>query len=854
MTAEMALKEYAEKRNFESTPEPPPSNKLPKGDDRSGFFCVQRHNASHLHYDFRLEIGGVLVSWAVPKGPSLDPVRKALAMKVEDHPFAYGTFEGNIPKGSYGGGSVMLWDKGTFEVIGEPGAQGQLARGDFKFELHGSKLNGSFAIVRMKKSAKGNEWLLIKKQDEYVVSDYDIEKFAWSVATKRTQQEIAEDAPPLRVADLKGGRKSALLDTPETMLATAVTVPPNGAHWLYEIKWDGVRALCLVKDGKLEIQTRRGNRCEKQYPELADLPAHLTAKVAWLDGEICVLDEKGRSRFELIQPRIGASAAAVPRLAESSPVTLFLFDVLYVDGYDVRAVALEDRKRLLNSIVTPDQHIRISESFDTDGAQMFEAARQMGLEGVLAKDRRSAYVSARTSHWLKLKVQSEQEFVIAGFTDGERDYFGALVIAYEKDGKWMHAGQVGTGFDQKLMKVIHARLKPLNTKTSPIHPKPKIKDPVTWVRPEVVCQVRFLDWTQDGMLRAPVFVALRDDKPADEVVREAQPPASSLNLNGKEATVAIEGHPLKFTNLDKVFFPKDGWKKRDLLLFYNDVADFLVPHLQSRPLSMKRYPNGIAEDFFFQKNAGSHFPSWLHLEPIIEHDPPKTNHYPVANDRASLLYLVNLGCIDHNPWMSRVGNLEHPDWVLLDLDPVDVSYDKIVEAAQLIRQILGELGLQGYPKTTGGDGMHIYIPLEPIYSYEQVRGFAEILSHLAVDREPNLFTTPRSVEKRKKDRVYFDYLQIGTGKTISAPYVVRAYDGAPVATPLDWKEVTRGLRPTDFRIDNAIGRFRRVGDLFAPVLQGGQRLESALARLQGGEEEEGPKKARHSGSATHRKK
>jgi len=852
----MALKEYAQKRNFEKTPEPPPNEKTAQGDDRSGFFCVQRHDASHLHYDFRLEVGGVLVSWAVPKGPSLDPTRKSLAMKVEDHPFAYGTFEGNIPKGSYGGGSVMLWDKGTFEVIGEPGAEGQLARGDFKFELHGTKLKGSFAIVRMKGSVKGptkgNEWLLIKKQDEHAVPDYDIEKFAWSVASKRTQQEIAEDAPALNAGELKGSKKTPLPASVEPMLATAVTSPPKGGHWLYEVKWDGVRALCLLKDGKLEIETRRGNRCEKQYPELVDLPAHINAKVAWLDGEICVLDEDGRSRFELIAPRIHATAKAAPSLAESAPVTLFLFDVLYVDGYDVRGAALEDRKRLLNSLVTPDQHIRISESFDTDGTQMFEAARKMGLEGILAKDRRSAYAATRGNQWLKLKVQSEQEFVIAGFTDGERDYFGALVLAYERDGKWLHAGQVGTGFDQKLMKEIHSRLKPLVTKTCPLQPKPKIKDPVTWVRPEVVCQVRFLDWTQDGMLRAPVFIGLRDDKAPEEAVREVAASAPSLDLNKKEATIEIDGHSLKFTNLDKVFFPKDGWKKRDLLLFYNDVAEFLVPHLQGRPLSMKRYPNGIAEDYFFQKNASSHFPTWLHLEPIVEHHPPKTNHYPVANDRASLLYLVNLGCIDHNPWMSRVGSLEHPDWMLLDLDPVEVSYDKIVEAAQLIRQILLDLGLKGYAKTTGGDGMHIYVPLEPVYSYELVRGFAELMSHLAVDREPNLFTTPRSLEKRKKDRVYFDYLQIGTGKTISAPYVVRAYDGAPVATPLDWKEVVRGLRPNDFRIDNAVERFRRVGDIFAPVLRGGQRLETALERLRGGTEE--PKKAARASNSTRRKK
>jgi bifunctional non-homologous end joining protein LigD len=342
------------------------------------------------------------------------------------------------------------------------------------------------------------------------------------------------------------------------------------------------------------------------------------------------------------------------------------------------------------------------------------------------------------------------------------------------------------------------------------------------------------------VLRAPVFVGLRDDKTAREAVREQpiEPPENALkekpedlDLTGREATVEVDGHRLKFTNLDKVFFPNDGWKKRDVLEFYDRVSPWLLAHLKDRPLSMKRYPNGIAGEYFFQKNAPSHFPEWLHLEPITEHHPPKVNQYPVANDRASLLYLVNLGCIDHNPWMSRTGTLEHPDWMLLDLDPVDTSFDHIVEAMLVVREVLSQVGLKGYPKTTGGDGMHIYVPLDPVYTYEQVRSFAEIVTHLALDREPNLFTTPRSVGKRKKGRVYFDYLQIGTGKTIAAPYVVRAHDGAPVATPLEWKEVKRGLRPTDFRIDNTIERFQRMGDLFAPVLQGGQRLESALERV-----------------------
>jgi len=851
MTAAMALKEYARKRDFKKTPEPGPE--LPEertGQTKGGFFCVQRHDATRLHYDFRLEVNGVLVSWAVPKGPSLDPKRKALAMKVEDHPFDYGTFEGNIPKGEYGGGSVMLWDKGTYDVLDDMPAQGQIERGDFKFQLHGTKLNGAFAIVHMKHAGKGNEWLLIKKQDEFAVSGYDIDQYAWSVATKRTQDEIARNVEAVRPADLKGAKKSALPKTLEPMLATAVTEPPDGGNWFYEIKWDGVRALCRIENGELEIQSRRGNRGEQQYPELHSLTAAVNAKAAWLDGEICVVDGQGRTRFNMIQPRIGANPSAVPRLAETTPVTLFLFDVLYLDGYDLRGVELIERRKVLQTVVTPNDRVWISEVFDTDGAQMFEAAKKMGLEGILAKDRRSTYQAGRSSRWLKIKVLNEQEFVIGGFTEGQRDYFGALVLGVrEQNGELRHVGQVGTGFDQKLMKAIHQRLQPLVTKTCPFAKKPRIKD-VTWVRPDIVCQVRFLEWTPDGILRAPVFVGLRHDKQPDEVRREIPKAqtgeATALDLSGRETSVNVDGHPLKFTNLEKVFYPKDGWKKRDLLEFYDRVAPFLLPHLRDRPLSMKRYPNGIADDYFFQKNAPTHFPDWLRCVPITEHDPAKINHYPLADNRASLLYLVNLGCIDQNPWMSRVDNLEHPDWMLLDLDPVETSFDQLVEAALLVREVLDAVGLKGYPKTTGGDGIHVYVPFEPVYTYEQIRSFAELISHLALERQPSLFTTPRSVQKRTKGRVYFDYLQIGKGKTIAAPYVVRAYEGAPVATPLDWDEVKPGLRPSDFRIDNAPERFERVGDLFAPVLKGGQKLENAIERLQEAGEKAAakPKRAR----------
>lgn len=853
----MGLKEYARKRNFAATPEPKPkeNSRAARAEDRGGFFCVQRHDATRLHYDFRLEVRGVLVSWAVPKGPSLDPTRKALAMKVEDHPLDYGTFEGNIPKGNYGGGSVMLWDQGTYEVLGDETATEQLERGDFKFELQGVKLKGSFAIVRMKRAAKGNEWLLIKKKDEHAVPEYDIDQFAWSVKTKRSQQQIAEEQQSFDIGQVKGAKESAMPEHMEAMLATAVSRPPSGAQWLYEIKWDGIRAMCQIENGAVKIYSRRGNRCERQFPEFRSLPKQVNCKTAWLDGEICVLDENGRSRFHNIQPRIGANQTAVPRLLETAPATLFLFDLLYADGYDLRGVALEDRKKLLKTLVVPDEQIRLSEAFDAKGEEVFAAARQMELEGIVAKDRKSSYEGARSSRWQKIKISNEQEFVIAGFTEGEREYFGALVLGVREDGKLRHAGQVGTGFDNKLMRTIYHRLEPLIAKTSPLQPKPKIKD-VTWVRPEVVCQVRFLEWTQDDILRGPVFVGLREDKEPEEVERETASENTDsraaahddsrprLDLNGKETTVDVDGHSLKFTNLDKLFFPKDGWKKRDLLAFYDGVAQWLLPHLRDRPLSMKRYPNGIEDQYFFQKNAGAHFPDWLHCELIIEHGGTKKNHYPIANNRASLLYLVNLGCIDQNPWMSRVGSLDHPDWMLLDLDPVESSFEQIVEAALLVRNVLGDLGLQGYPKTTGGDGMHVYVPLEPVYSYDQVRSFAEILAQLVIERAPELFTTPRSVGKRQKGRVYFDYLQIGTGKTIAAPYVIRAYEGAPVATPLEWREVKPGIQPQDFRIDNSLARFEKKGDLFAPVLQGGQRLEDALEKLHDSGEPSAAKKKR----------
>jgi bifunctional non-homologous end joining protein LigD len=522
-------------------------------------------------------------------------------------------------------------------------------------------------------------------------------------------------------------------------------------------------------------------------------------------------------------------------------VHLFLFDLIYVDGYDLRGVPLEDRKRLLADIVTPSERIRVSDIFTVDGAAMLEAARANGLEGIVAKSRKSKYEGRRSRDWVKVKVISSGDFVIGGFTHGERDYFSSLVLGLYDGDKLTHAGQVGTGFNEKALREIFSKIEPLITKKSPFTGTVKALRDVTWVRPELVAEIKYLEFTPDGLLRAPVFVALRSDKDPKECVREGAavedaPEKSRWPLLAAESptdvTVEIESHRLKLTNLNKVFYPGEGVTKRDVINYYDAVAPLLLPHLRDRPLSLKRYPNGINEQFFFQKDAEGKVPDWVRLEPIFsEHNQDKI-HYIICNDRATLVYLANLACIDQNPWMSRIGSLDNPDFALIDLDPTEgCPYSQIVEAAQLVKNTLDSIGLAGYPKTTGGDGMHIYIPLEPAYTYEQVRSFAELLSVLVINQNPSLFTTPRTVASRKKAKVYFDYLQISSAKTIAAPYVLRAYPGAPVSTPLDWSEVKPGIEPEQFNIHNALQRFERTGDLFEAVLTKLQRLEPALERL-----------------------
>jgi bifunctional non-homologous end joining protein LigD len=651
----------------------------------------------------------------------------------------------------------------------------------------------------------------------------------------------------------------------EPMMSTLVDKPPRGDDWLFEVKWDGVRAIAFIDREEIRLQSRSGIRCERQYPELAVIHHQLAAERAILDGEIAVLDAKGVSQFHLIQPRISNSDPnSIAHLVRSTPVVYFVFDLLYLDGYDLRNVALAKRRELLAEVVTPGGALRISEAFPGAGTELLDAARETGLEGIIAKHASSCYESKRSRDWLKIKIVGEQEFAIGGFTEpqGDRDYFGALVLGLYDEGKLRWVGNVGTGFDHKLLSDLHARLQPLITEKCPFAERPKPDRGMTWVRPELVCQVKYANWTQDQRLRAPVFLGLRNDVSPQQAVREeAEETEEAENSpqrrggaetgaekkereaevgdarhpllpDAKEATLTIGGHILKFTNLKKVYYPDEGYTKRDVLNYYDGVSTLILPHLVDRPLSLKRYPNGIKEEFFFQKDTPDSYPSWLRTESIDSDHTQKPIRYVFADDRASLMYLVNLGCIDHNPWMSRSPALDNPDFVLIDLDPQECPFDLIVDAALMVKRVLDKIGLAGYPKTTGGDGLHVYIPLEPVYSFEEARIFAELISRLVIHEKPEMFTTPRSVSKRQRNRVYFDYLQVAKSKTIAAPYVLRAYPGAPVATPLEWGEVKHGLHPNQFNITNALDRFREKGDLFAGVLKNPQSLEDPLTKLE----------------------
>ena len=862
------LDEYRRKRHFDRTPEPQGKEAGFPGENA---FVVQKHAARRLHYDFRLAISGTLKSWAVPKGPSLNPADKRLAVQTEDHPLDYANFEGKIPEGSYGAGTVMVWDRGTFSLEGRGGALEQIERGEIKFSLGGEKLRGSFALVKLRNSEKGNEWLLLKHKDALADSAWNVDEHDGSVLTGRTLEEIKEESPPKRTAtpihagELHGAKRSSMPARLEPMLPTLVEKPFSDAGWLFELKWDGVRAMAWIEDGskgKLTLRARSGSDITARYPDLAALPEFVSARQAILDGEITALDARGRGDFEQLQQRMHVRAPSESLIA-AVPVVLYLFDILYCDGYDLRESPLAERKQLLRLLLHPSERFRYSDHQSEHGKELFELAKQNELEGIVAKRADSAYVSGRSTAWLKLKSTSTIDAVVGGWTDSPNTglLFGSLLLGLYQGKKLQFIGHVGTGFDQKTQEEVAGRLKKHLTSACPFNTAPKTNEKASWTSPVLVARVRFTGWTRERSLRNPVFLGLREDARADDCKWEnevASPspdvivatPASNvagrvLNTNAlietelfegrsENVTVELGGKRFRLSNLNKVYFPESGYTKRDLLAYYYRIADFVLPFLKDRPLVLRRYPDGIKGQAFFQKDVREGLPEWFKTVPIASERHGEEIHYAIANDKASLLFLTGLGCIDHNPWSSRYEDLEHPDYFFFDLDPSEkTDFSLVVKIARAVREKLDELEVESFIKTSGATGIHIYVPIAEGYTYEQVRTFGEIIARLVGQENRNSITSERSVAKRPTGRVLIDISQNAYGRPLAAPYVVRAFPMAPVSTPLSPRELRPTLKPENLSIKTIFSRLEKQGDLWRDFWNRRQRLERAIEFLSG---------------------
>jgi bifunctional non-homologous end joining protein LigD len=865
----MPLKEYQRKRKFEKTPEPSGREKTPAETRRpaAGRFVVQKHAARRLHYDLRLEIDGVLKCWAVPKGPTLDPTEKRLAVMTEDHPLMYLDFEAVIPEGNYGAGAMIVWDTGLYRLEDDsvPAAE-QLERGELKFALEGRKLRGSFVLVRLKpkKGASGNDWLLIKHRDEFDSPNWDVEAYPESAVTGRTLEEVRQDLPPgqsaesVSPAELEGAVPATLPAKARPMLATLLEKPFSHGDWLFELKWDGMRALAWIDRGRLRIESRAGRDATSQYPELGVLPRCLSAEQAILDGELVVLDELGRSDFELMQSRMNVARPSPAQVA-AAPVTFYLFDVLYCDGYDLRPATLLERKRLLKKILNPQPPLRYSGHVLEQGEELFELAGEHGAEGVIGKQIHSPYVEGRSTNWVKLKVNREVDAVIGGYTAprGGRSHLGAILAGlYDDGGRLKYIGGVGTGFDEKILNDLAAEMKPLETPLCPFSEDPKTKEAATWLKPQLIARIKFREFTREHHLRQPVFLGLRRDLDAAECRLAGEipaPPSVTVTAavashpvlttrqaleaeltKGKADNVLIEidGKAQRLSNLNKVYFPEAGLTKRHLLAHYYRVAEFLVPFLKDRPLVLNRFPNGIHGKSFYQKEAAEETPAWMGTVGIRSEERKRDIRYLVANDLSGLLYVANLGCIEQHPWSSRADELDRPDYVFFDLDPTeDTEYSTVIEVARRVLEVLDAIGLRVFLKTSGASGLHMYLPLERDYVYEQVRTFAEIVARLIAAELTELVTLERMTGKRGSGLIYIDYSQNAYGKPLASCYCVRPNPEASVSTPIARAELKRTLRPSQFTIATMPERLKKVGDLWAGFFDSRQRIEPALERF-----------------------
>jgi bifunctional non-homologous end joining protein LigD len=865
------LEEYRRKRDFGATPEPAPSDVV----ERSGRFTVQRHRATALHYDTRLEIGGVLVSWAVPKGPTLDPGERRLAMRTEDHPIEYLDFEGVIPSGQYGAGDVIVWDWGHFEPEPEtPDPAAAIRAGELKFRLHGEKLRGRFTIVRTdgrNADPDREQWLLIHKRDAHAVDGWTAEDHPASVKSGRTNDEVRDGVPPrfeapppapVGAVDLSGAEEGPMPDFVPPMRATLASEPFDDPDWLFEVKWDGYRVQAVVRDGEARLWTRNRQDAAAYFPDLAGPAPWIDAREAIVDGEVVALDEEGRPRFSLLQDRTGVRSgrsAGSRRRGTPAPIVFQAFDLLHLDGRSLLGVPLEDRKRLLRSRLREHPLVRYAGHVEADGRAFFEAARQQELEGIVAKLRRAPYEpGVRSRSWLKLKARREQEAVVVGWLAGQGSHadLGSLILAVRSGDRWLHAGQVGSGLDARTRRELRERLDALARRDSPLDPVPRLKG-AHWVEPRIVVRVEFAEWTADDLLRQAAYKGVELGRDPREVRRErevatsrataaaeaavpepraahvtvageAADELSALEALGSEGTWTVGGRELRVTNLDKVLVPgrADGEPvtKRDLLRYQLLIAPTILPYLAGRGVTVQRYPNGIENKGFWQKDLPSHTPAWV-TRWTYDHGREGRKDYPVVDHPATLAWLAQEAAIELHPWTSPTDAPDRPSYALIDIDPGDnTSWDEVLVLARLYRTALEHVGVRGHPKVTGKRGIQVWIGIRRGPTFDDTRDWVERLSRAIGSTVPDLVSW-EWVKRARRGRARLDYTQNAVNKTLVAPYSPRPAPGAPVSAPITWQELDDPtLRPDRWTIRDVMDRIRDIGDPFRGVLEDEQVL------------------------------
>jgi bifunctional non-homologous end joining protein LigD len=857
----VALERYRQKRNFRVTPEP--RGKLKQRSSKELSFVVQKHAARRMHYDFRLELDGVLLSWAVPKGPSLDPNDKRLAVHVEDHPLEYGGFEGVIPAKEYGAGTVMVWDRGTWTPRTD--AQQAYAKGHLKFELEGEKLKGGWNLVRTRGGKYGDDksWLLIKESDSFARLGRDAqvaEDLPNSALSGRSMQQIAADAdrvwhsnqsvddnvksgaiatPKKRLPQLsriKGARKAALPDKVEAQLANSAQSPPSGAAWVHEIKYDGYRMLCRIEDRKVRMMSRNGNDWTQNFPAVARALGRLPVETAWVDGEVVAMDSKGRSSFQRLQNALSGTGAEA--------LTYLAFDLLYLNGYDLRGAPLSERKRVLQELLSDaSTTIRYSEHFAVPGRDFLENVGELGLEGMVSKRADLPYQAGRGAAWQKIKCTRRQEMVIGGYTDpeGSRQGFGALLLGvYEPDGQLAYSGKVGSGFDEASLASLSRRLAGIAQKQSPFRDPPQGAEGrrARWVKPTLVAEVSFSEWTDDGTLRHPVFQGLREDKSARDVVRESPatagdpperatrrslPRASARSSDGKNSVAGVS-----LTHPDKVLYPDAKLTKRDLASYYAAIGEWMLPHLRDRPLTLLRCPNGWEKPCFYQKNADDSTGESISRVQIPGSD-GGASLYMMANSVTAIVALLQMGVLEIHPWGSRADSLGTPDRIIFDLDPEEtVPWKKIKEAVLVIRTLLENIGLTPFLKTTGGKGLHVVVPIRPNVGWQQAKGFTQAIAELLERTFPDRFTS-KLLKVSRRDRIFIDYLRNAEGATAVGAYSTRARANAPVSTPIEWDELSRDVRFDYFNVANVQKRLAKAkSDPWESMSESAVALDKAI--------------------------